>query len=137
MAESVTAARRIAACLAADAVFVLLFVALGRSSHDEGGNAVTGTLSVAAPFLIALVVGWAATRAWRSPRAPTTGIGIWLVVLVAGMLLRRFVFDRGTALPFVIVAACFTLLFLVGWRYLWQWYRHRRGHTGNGATTSS
>lgn len=128
MTEPATAPRRIAACLAADAVFVVLFVALGRSSHDEGGNAVTGTLSVAAPFLIALVVGWAATRAWRSPQAPTTGIGIWLVVLVAGMLLRRFVFDRGTALPFVIVAACFTLLFLVGWRYLWQWYSGRRGH---------
>ena len=122
-------ARRAAACLAIDAVFVVLFVALGRSSHDEGGNAVTGTLSVAAPFLIALALGWAVARAWRSPAEPTTGIGIWLTVLVAGMLLRRFVFDRGTALPFIIVAACFTLLFLVGWRYLWQWYSGRRTST--------
>jgi len=125
MPEPAPAPRRIAASLAADAAFVLLFVALGRSSHDEGGNAVTGTLSVAAPFLIALVAAWGATRAWRTPTSPTTGIGIWLVVLVAGMLLRRFVFDRGTALPFIIVAACFTLLFLVGWRYLWQWYSGR------------
>ncbi|MEY4175908.1 MAG: hypothetical protein RI900_3073, partial [Actinomycetota bacterium] len=68
----------------------------------------------------------------------TTGIGIWLVVLVAGMLLRRFAFDRGTALPFIIVAACFTLLFLVGWRFAWQWWSGRRPshQSGSAATTS-
>ncbi|MEY4173948.1 MAG: hypothetical protein RI900_1113, partial [Actinomycetota bacterium] len=59
MPDTAAPTRRIAGSFALDAVFVLLFVALGRSSHDEGGNAVTGTLSVAAPFLIALVVGWA------------------------------------------------------------------------------
>jgi hypothetical protein len=130
--------RTVAACLAADAAAVLLFVALGRSSHDEGGNAITGALSVAAPFLIALVLGWAGARAWRSPTAPTTGMVIWGAVMVLGMLLRRFVFDRGTALPFIIVAACFTLLFLVGWRYAWQWRTGRRtaAQPGSGDTTS-
>lgn len=110
----------------ADVLFVVLFVVLGRSSHDEGGNAVTGTLKVAAPFLIALAVGWVVARAWKSPTSPTTGIVIWVVTLVGGMVLRHFAFDRGTALPFIIVAGCFTLLFLVGWRFVWEWRTTRR-----------
>ena len=110
----------------ADVLFVVLFVALGRKSHDEGGNVVTGTLKVAAPFLIALAVGWLAARAWKAPTSPTTGMVIWVITLVGGMVLRHFVFDRGTALPFIIVAACFTLLFLVGWRFLWEWLAARR-----------
>lgn len=110
-----------------DVVAILLFVALGRSSHDEGGNVVTGTLKVAAPFLIALAVGWLVSRAWTSPTAPVpTGIVIWVVTIVGGMLLRHFAFDRGTAMPFIIVASVFTLLFLVGWRLLWEWWSGRR-----------
>jgi hypothetical protein len=42
------------------------------------------------------------------------------------MVLRRFVFDRGTALAFIIVASAFTLLFLVGWRFAWEWWSGRR-----------
>ena len=49
------------------------------------------------------------------------GIVVWLVTLIAGMLLRKFVFDGGTALPFIIVASLFTLLSLVGWRFLAEW----------------
>ncbi len=109
----------------ADVCFVLLFVALGRQSHDEGGNVVAGALNVAAPFLLALAAGWLVARAWRTPTSPTTGMIIWICTLVGGMLLRRFVFDRGTAVPFIIVASAFTLLFLVGWRFLWEWRRTR------------
>jgi hypothetical protein len=32
------------------------------------------------------------------------------------MVLRNLVFDRGTALPFIIVATIVTGVFLVGWR---------------------
>jgi hypothetical protein len=109
-----------------DIVAILLFVALGRSSHDEGGNAVTEAVKVAAPFLIGLGLGWVVARAWKAPTAPTTGMVIWVVTIAAGMLLRHFVFDRGTALAFIIVASCFTLLFLVGWRYVWEWRTTRR-----------
>jgi chromate transport protein ChrA len=110
----------------ADVVSIVVFVALGRKNHDEGGNIVTGTLKVAAPFLIALALGWLAARAWKSPTSLTTGVQIWVVTVVAGMLLRHFVFDRGTALPFIIVASGFTLLFLVGWRFVWEWWAARR-----------
>jgi Protein of unknown function (DUF3054) len=100
---------------AVDAVLVLVFVALGRTSHEEG-NIVSGTLSVAAPFLIALALGWALARAWKQPLAVRTGVVVWVTTVVAGMVLRHTVFDRGTALAFIVVATLFTGLFLVGWR---------------------
>jgi FtsH-binding integral membrane protein len=117
--------RTVALAAGIDIVAILLFVAVGRRSHDEGGNAVTEAVKVAAPFLIGLALGWLAARAWKTPTVPTTGMVIWVVTLAAGMVLRHFVFDRGTALAFIIVAGCFTLLFLVGWRFLWEWRAHR------------
>lgn len=105
----------IAVAAVVDAALVLVFVALGRTSHEEG-NVLAGTLSVAAPFLIALGLGWALARAWRQPLTLRTGVVVWMTTVVAGMVLRRTVFDRGTALSFIIVASVFTGAFLVGWR---------------------
>jgi hypothetical protein len=105
----------IAVAALVDAALVLVFVALGRTSHEEG-QMVSGTLSVAAPFLIALGLGWVVARAWKHPLGLRTGVIVWLTTLVVGMVLRRTVFDRGTALAFIIVATLFTGLFLVGWR---------------------
>ena len=99
----------------ADAALVLLFVVLGRGSHNEG-EALSGTLTVAAPFLIALATGWLLARAWRHPLSTRTGFVVWLVTLTVGMILRHTVFDRGTAASFIVVAGVFTALFLVGWR---------------------
>ena len=108
--------RTIAVAAAADVVAILVFVAIGRRSHDETGNAVVGAMRVAAPFLIGLAAGWSVARAWRRPMAVTTGLVIWPVTVIVGMLLRRTVFDRGTALSFVIVATIVTGVFLIGWR---------------------
>jgi hypothetical protein len=105
----------IAVAAVVDAALVLVFVALGRTSHEEG-QMLSGTLSVAAPFLIALALGWAVARAWRQPLALRTGVVVWITTVVAGMVLRHTVFDRGTALAFIIVATLFTGLFLLGWR---------------------
>ena len=99
-----------------DIVSIIVFVAIGRNNHDEGGGAVHGTLSVAAPFLIALAVGWLLARAWRAPLAPATGIIVWLTTIIVGMPLRHWAFHRGTATAFIIVATLFTGVFLVGWR---------------------
>jgi hypothetical protein len=99
-----------------DVVAVLVFVALGRRSHEEGGNVVTGALSVAAPFLIALAVGWAAARAWRAPMAWRTALVVWPLTVAVGMVLRRFVFDRSTATSFIVVATLATGVLLLGWR---------------------
>jgi hypothetical protein len=73
---------------------------------------------VAAPFLIALAVGWIAARAWTRPMQVETAFVIWPITVAVGMGLRNLVFDRGTALPFIIVATVVTGVFLVGWRML-------------------
>jgi len=99
--------------LALDPAFVLLFVAVGRDAHDEQSGTV---LATAAPFLIALAAGWGAARAWRDPAGLTTGVVVTSVTLAGGMLLRRFAFGDGTAPAFVVVAALFLSLFLIGWR---------------------
>ncbi len=91
---------------------MLLFVAVGRRNHNENAL-ISGVVEVALPFLIALVCSWSITRAWRTPNAPSTGAMIWLITVVLGLALRNFLFDRGTATPFIIVAtlALGTLIF--------------------------
>jgi Protein of unknown function (DUF3054) len=103
-----------------DVVSILVFVAIGRRSHEESGNVVVGALGVAAPFLIGLAGAWAVTKAWKHPIEPGVGVLIWLVTVALGMVLRHFAFDRGTATPFIIVATVALGVLLVGWRLLAQ-----------------
>ena len=107
--------RRAARAALADIAAIVVFVAIGRRNHDEG-TAVDGIASVAAPFLIALAVGWIVARAWKHPKQIDTALIIWPITVAVGMALRNLVFDRGTALPFVIVATLVIGLLLVGWR---------------------
>jgi len=109
--------RRAVVAAVADIVAIIVFVSIGRRNHREG-EAVDAILSVAAPFLIALLVGWIATGAWRRPMQVETAFVIWPITVALGMVLRNLVFDRGTALPFIIVATVVTGIFLVGWRML-------------------
>jgi ribose/xylose/arabinose/galactoside ABC-type transport system permease subunit len=99
----------------ADALCIVIFVAIGRKNHDEG-EAVSGIFQVAAPFLIAAVAGWIAAQAWKKPIELQTGAIVWLTTIILGMVLRHFVFDDGTATAFIIVATVFLCAFLNGWR---------------------
>ena len=103
--------------LTLDVLVVLLFVVLGRETHDEG-NAIVDALRTAAPFLIALVVGWVATRNWPDPTDYRLGLLVAGITVAGGMLLRRVAFDDGTAIAFVIVATVFNLAGMAGWRYV-------------------
>lgn len=97
----------------ADVVLVVAFVLIGRSSHGESAQ---GTLVTLWPFLIGLVAGWAVARAWRAPlRVLWTGVVIWAVTVVGGMLLR-IASGQGAELPFVIVTLAVLGAFLIGWR---------------------
>ena len=96
---------------------MLLFVAVGRRNHDESAG-ISGVVEVALPFLIALISGWLVTRAWRSPQALSTGVVIWLITVALGLALRNFLFDRGTATPFIIVATLVLGALLVGRRLI-------------------
>lgn len=98
---------------AIDAALVLVFVLIGRTSHNEG---LLGTLQTLSPFVGGLLLGWIIMRAWRSPRRIVwTGIGIWVATVAGGMLLR-WVGGQGVALSFVIVATLVLGVFLLGWR---------------------
>jgi hypothetical protein len=108
--------RRVFRAAAFDVAAVLIFVAIGRRSHDEDGNALVGALRVAAPFVIGLGLAWSTSRAWRRPEAVDIGVVVWLVTVAAGMLLRRFAFDRGTATSFIIVASIALGVLMLGWR---------------------
>jgi Protein of unknown function (DUF3054) len=107
--------RRAVIAALADIAAIIVFVAIGRRNHDEG-EALDGIFTVAAPFLIALVIGWIVARAWSKPMQVETAFIIWPITVAVGMLLRNLVFDRGTALPFIIVATIAVGVFLVGWR---------------------
>lgn len=98
-----------------DTFVVVLFVAIGRREHEQD-SAIAGLIETAAPFLIALALAWLVLRVWKRPTEWRTGVGVWAIVVVAGMLLRNLVFDDGTATAFVIVATLFLALFIVGWR---------------------
>ena len=112
-----------------DVFVVVVFVAIGRRNHDENPG-IGGLLGTAAPFLIALVLAWAAARAWREPWSWPTGVIVWVGTIAAGMLLRHFVFDDGTALSFVIVATVFLGTFLNGWRAIARGIVGRTAHAG-------
>lgn len=86
-----------------DVVAVVVFVAIGRRNHNEG-TALSGVLSVAAPFLIALGISWIGLRTWREPFNRASMVATWVITVVIGLLLRRLVFDRGIATSFIIVA---------------------------------
>ncbi len=101
--------------LIVDLVAIVVFAAIGRGTHDSG-SALMGTLTVAAPFLIGYAVSAIATGLPRAPYSLMRVLLAWAPGIAFGMVLRRLVFDRGTATPFVIVAFLTTALLLVGWR---------------------
>jgi hypothetical protein len=103
-----------------DVLCVLFFVVLGRRSHHEDGTVLEATFKVAAPFLIALAVGWLLARAWRNPTALGAVAVIWVVTVALGMVLRNLVFDRGTAVSFIVVTSIVTFVLLFGWRLLYN-----------------
>ena len=117
--------------LVVDAVLVVVFAVVGRSSHAEGLD-VAGVWGTAWPFLAGLGVGWLTARAWRHPLAVwPTGVIVWAATLVVGMLLR-LVTGQGTAVAFIVVAMLTLAVLLLGWRAIaWAAIRLRaRGRVG-------
>lgn len=99
-----------------DTMIVVGFAALGRRNHDEQPG-LGGLVDTAWPFVVGLVVGWLVSRMWERPSAARTGLVVWPVTVIVGMLLRRATGD-GTAASFVVVASLFLGAGLVGWRAL-------------------
>ena len=116
--------RTAAIAFAADALLVLVFVLIGRASHDE--NPVLGALVTYWPFAVGLVVGWLVSRGWKAPLALLrTAVPVWICTVAIGMLLRALSF-QGIQFSFVIVTTVVLAVFLVGWRALARLVRRIR-----------
>lgn len=98
-----------------DLALIVVFAAMGRRSHEEGLT-VAGVLTTAGPFLIGYAVAAVLTRLDRDPLSIPRALAAWAPGIALGMVLRRIVFDRGTATSFMVVAFCVTAALLVGWR---------------------
>lgn len=116
--------RVILSSLVLDLLLVVVFAVIGRASHHE--SVLPGLFETSWPFVVALGVGWIVTLAWRAPFRPVrTGIGVWLVTVAGGMLLRA-ASGQGTAVAFIIVATIVLGVFLVGWRVIASAVARRR-----------
>jgi len=117
---------------ALDAGAIVIFVVVGRASHEEGilGSDGLGLLTTLWPFLVGGAIGWVLAKAWRRPCAwRPTGVVVWGSTLVGGMLLR-LASGQGVAVSFMIVAATFLALTVIGWRVVSGWIAKRRGLKG-------
>lgn len=110
-----TLLRRLIVPLGVDLAAIVAFIAIGRRNHDEDVS-FTGFVTTVAPFVLALVVSWLIGRVWRNPTTLRSGVIVWIGTVSVGMVLRRFVFDDGTATAFVIVATIFVGVLVNGWR---------------------
>ncbi|GAA2070807.1 DUF3054 domain-containing protein [Actinomadura alba] len=106
---------RVMVAAALDLCCVIVFVVIGRSSHDEAGS-LAGAATTAWPFLVGMAAGWAASRAWRNPAGLVpVGVAVWLATVALGMVLRA-VSGQGTALAFAVVSLIFLGVTMLGWR---------------------
>ncbi len=131
---------RIPVIAAVDVVFVLLFVVIGRISHDEV-FAPADFAQTLWPFLLALAIGWAFTyvlaallghepgraRTFAAERVFPAGVIIWIATVAVGMTARDLLTDKGVEVSFVVVATIALGVFLIGWRAIAQLVLRRRG----------
>lgn len=104
----------VALAAGADVLAVLVFAAVGRSSHAELRDAV-GVLTTAAPFLLGLLLGWLVIRAWRAPLRLPVAVAVWAGAVIVGLGLRA-AFTHRLPVTFVLIAAASLALLLLGWR---------------------
>jgi Protein of unknown function (DUF3054) len=108
---------RIAAlALAADVVAVVVFAAIGRSSHGESGD-ILGLIGTAAPFLIGLGAAWATPIVRSEPTRWVAG-GVALAGTVVVGLMVRAGFTGWPPLIFTVITLVSLAVLMLGWRAL-------------------
>lgn len=106
---------------AGDAVILLLFAAIGRTAHHEGG-AVVGTVEVALPFLIGWFAAAWAQGAYRVEAFSDVATSFtlttrtWLAGGIIGLIIRSVVERHLAPFTFVLIALGFNLVLLCAWR---------------------
>lgn len=112
-------------CVINDAACVVALVVVGTRNHDTD-TGFGGVSYVAAPFLFGLLVAQLLTKAPNYKQFSFVGgLATAAITVSVGMVLRNLVFNRGTALAFVIVATVFLFATMTGWRAFTMW-RERR-----------
>lgn len=110
--------------LVADALSVLLFVAIGLLQHGLGLTT-SAVVLVAWPFVVGMLLGHLAIRSWRRPFAVwPQGVFVWAITIVAAMAIRTL-FGAGTEASFIVVTACFLGLCMLGWRAIASYVTRR------------
>jgi hypothetical protein len=105
--------------MAFDFAVILLFVAIGRHSHEHGIT-FKGIVSTLWPFGVGLIIGWIYLGlTHRNFLAHKSGFYLVLLVVTVGMFLR-VISGQGIALSFVLVASLLLTLLLVGWRIIFN-----------------
>ena len=102
---------------AVDLAAVLVFVAVGRRSHDEASS-LGGYLTTAAPFLLGAAASWATIAVSRPGGWLLPAATAWVVTVAIGVLLRSFAFGDGAPPSFIVVTAIVLAMLIVGGRAL-------------------
>ena len=102
--------------VAADAVAVVVFAAVGRLSHGEPDD-LLGLVGTAAPFAAGLVAAWATPVVRHRPAAWQAGVVAVLCTAGIGLLLR-WGFTGRLPLSFAVVATLSLAILLLAWRGL-------------------
>ena len=101
---------------AADAVAVIVFAAIGRTSHDESGD-LLGLAGTVAPFAVGLLVAWAVPVVRADPAGLRAGAVVLGCTAVIGLALRA-AFTGRLPWTFALVTVIALAVLLLGWRGL-------------------
>ena len=106
---------------------MLGFAVAGKGSHEAGASQWV-VLAIVWPFAVGVVVAHLGllSRGGSPARVRPEGIVVLAVTYVLGMVLR-VVSGRGIAVGFLVVAAIFLALTMLGWRAVLRIVAQRRG----------
>ncbi len=98
-----------------DVVWIVLFAILGLQDH-AGDSPPLVVFGVTWPFFVGYLISLIVLRLARAPQSLVRGTLVWLGTLVIGMAIRTVLKGYLPEPAFIIIAALFLGLGLVGWR---------------------
>lgn len=117
--------------IAGDVLALLLFVVVGRLSHDMTSDWLANVARIATPFLLGWFLVAVLVGAYRLQLVSDPGqfllrtIVSWLVGTGLALVFRVLLFGDTVTWAFALVALAFTGLFLISWRGIFLWWANR------------
>ena len=107
------------ASLVVDLLVVVVFVAIGRSTHRHGLSP-SGMFQTFWPFAAGTVCGWCLAEVLRLRQSSLrTGLMVSVIAVTVGMTLRVLA-GQGTAAAFIVVAIGFLAAAMTCWRLMFR-----------------